>query len=82
VMLLSFAVNLFDANESNITPRDTLLIGNTTITEAAREEFGQREFWPYAALLALLFLLIEWYVYHQRLRTPTMLRPMLRRRSA
>jgi hypothetical protein len=39
---------------------------------------GQREYWPWAALLALLILLIEWYVYHRRLRAPMVGRVALR----
>ena len=61
----AFAVNLFDAGESDITPRDEVTIGTTTITEAAREETGQRELWPLLALLGLAILLIEWLYYHR-----------------
>ena len=61
----AFAVNLFDAGESDITPREEVTIGTTTITETAREEVGQRELWPYLALLGLLILLVEWLYYHR-----------------
>ncbi len=76
-----FAVNLFDAGESDITPRTEIALGGAAVTEPDEEELGQREFWPWVALLALLILLIEWYVYHRRLRAPTMGRVMLRRRT-
>ncbi|RMF80121.1 MAG: VWA domain-containing protein, partial [Chloroflexi bacterium] len=66
-----FAVNLFDANESNIAPLEEINLGGATITEAETEEIGQREFWPWLALAGLIILLIEWYVYHNRLRVPT-----------
>lgn len=75
-----FAVNLFDPAESDITPRAQIKLAGSTVTETQQEEMGQREFWPWAALLALLILLIEWYVYHRRLRAPTMGRVALRRR--
>jgi hypothetical protein len=75
-----FAVNLFDAGESDITPQAAIVVGGAATTEAEEEELGQREYWPWAALLALLILLIEWYVYHRRLRAPTMGRVALRRR--
>lgn len=77
-----FAVNLFDSGESSIAPQPSITLGSVTITPGEREEVGQFEFWPIAALLALLILLIEWYVYHQRLRTPTIMHPLTRRRNA
>src|SRR6185503_14194191 len=54
-----FAVNLFSPNESDITPQASITLGKNVITPAAREEVGQREFWPWVALAALLILLIE-----------------------
>jgi Ca-activated chloride channel family protein len=77
-----FAVNLFDAGESNITPRTEIALGDTIVEQAQREELGQFEFWPFAALLALLILLIEWQVYHRRMQVPTMMGPVLRRKRA
>lgn len=77
-----FAVNLFDAGESNITPRTEIALGDTVIEQAEREELGQFEFWPFAALLGLLILLIEWYVYHRRMQVPTVMRPAFKRRRA
>jgi len=61
----AFAVNLFDSSESAIAPRASVTVGASTITEAAREETGQRELWEYLALLGLLILLIEWLYYHR-----------------
>jgi hypothetical protein len=75
----AFAVNVFDANESDITPQQTITLGDTTVTETVEEEIGQREFWSLLALLALLILLIEWYAYHRRLRAPTVFKPLVRR---
>jgi hypothetical protein len=75
-----FAVNLFDANESDITPHQTVNIAGSVIAESVREELGQREFWPEVLLLALLMLLIEWVVYHRRMRVPTLLTPIMRQR--
>jgi hypothetical protein len=64
-----FAVNIFDANESQITVR-TPTFGSNTVTVARKDEIGQWEFWPWIALAALIVLIIEWYVHHQRLRIP------------
>ncbi|GAB4574470.1 MAG: BatA and WFA domain-containing protein [Anaerolineae bacterium] len=65
-----FAVNLFSRLESLITPAERLTIGNTQVSEAAREEIGQREFWPLVALAALALLMLEWWVYHRQMRLP------------
>ncbi|NJL94182.1 MAG: VWA domain-containing protein [Anaerolineae bacterium] len=61
-----FAVNLFSRLESDLTPRGSITIGTTTISEAAREEVGQREFWRWLVVLGLLLLAIEWLIYHRR----------------
>ncbi len=76
-----FAVNLFTTGESDITPQ-TISLGGTEVTTDANEQLGVREFWSLVAFLALLVLLIEWYVYHQRLRVPTIMTPLQRRRVA
>lgn len=62
----AFAVNLFSPEESVITPREMITIGQSGISEGAvRDEYGQREFWPWLAVAALVVLLIEWWVYHR-----------------
>ena len=68
-----FTVNLFDPGESDIAPQPSITLGGTVITPDTGDEVGQLELWPLVALLALLILLIEWYVYHQRLKTPPVL---------
>lgn len=79
VQSASFAVNLFDANESNITPQASLTLGDTVVGQAVEEEIGQREFWPLLAALALVVLLIEWYAYQRRQRAPVKFAPLVRR---
>jgi hypothetical protein len=59
-----FAVNLFDAGESTIAPAAQLTIGQSAVTATPAQETGQLELWPWIAAIALLILLIEWYVYH------------------
>lgn len=66
-----FAVNLFDRMESLIAPVEQLRVGGTQVSEAAREEIGQREFWPLIALAALLLLMLEWWLYHRQNRPPS-----------
>lgn len=75
----AFAVNVFDAGESDIAPQGAITLGDTVVAETAEEEIGQREFWPLLALAALIILLIEWYAYHRRLRAPTVFKPLVRR---
>ena len=65
-----FPVNLFSPLESAIQPADTLHIGSTTISTVAPDEVALKELWPWLAGLALALLLLEWWLYHGRLRLP------------
>jgi Ca-activated chloride channel family protein len=65
-----FAVNLFDKNESDIRPRDTIQIGQTEITNTVSEKIGQYELWPWLGMLAIIILMIEWQVYHRKQLIP------------
>ncbi|HMC65065.1 MAG TPA: BatA and WFA domain-containing protein [Gemmataceae bacterium] len=61
----SFAVNLLDAEESNLEPKNAIRIGEQRI--AAGETRGQpRDLWKWIVLAALLVLLLEWYIYNRR----------------
>ncbi len=71
-----FSVNLFAPLESEITPRTSLTLGQIEITGGEEEEIGQYEFWGWLALIALLLLLVEWYVYWQRTRAPIRFRSL------
>ena len=61
----SFAVNLLDADESNIEPRTSVRIG-ADVTSSARERDQPRELWKWLVLAALGLLLAEWYIYNRR----------------
>ena len=79
----AFAVNLFDPNESDIAPRGAVQLGGEEVTPAVREELGQREFWQWFALAALLILMLEWLIYHRRVQGPgAVFSPVLRRDRA
>ena len=71
----NFAVNLFATGESNIEPvaEADLVLGGSQAQVDNEEQLGLQEFWALAAFLALLLLLIEWFVYHRRLMVPTLL---------
>jgi hypothetical protein len=75
-----FAVNLFSQSESNIAPRASIQVGRAEITPTVSEKVGQRELWKWLAVLALIILVIEWQVFHQRqlaalVRTSTKVSP-------
>ena len=61
----AFAVNLFDDIESDIAPRETVLIGRTEMTAEVKEEEGRREFWPWLTGAALGVVVIEWWAYQR-----------------
>src|SRR4029077_13826142 len=61
----SFAVNLLDANESNIEPRDEIRIGTERIV-AGHDLAQPRDLWKWLLVLAVVFLMVEWYIYNKR----------------
>jgi hypothetical protein len=60
-----FAVNLFDAEESNTQPRDEIKLGEQRI-EAGQTRRQVYDTWKWVALGALVLLVLEWAVYHRR----------------
>jgi Ca-activated chloride channel homolog len=71
-----FAVNLFSPEESQIRPADTIFLGEGEVAGSeSDEEFGQRELWPWLAVLVFLVLLVEWWVFHRGSVLPRPLRP-------
>jgi hypothetical protein len=62
-----FAVNLLDENESDIRPRDSIKVGAETVQAAESPHHGEPiDLWPWAALAAIVLLLVEWALYHFR----------------
>jgi hypothetical protein len=61
-----FCVNLLDAAESNIKPRDELQLGKYTKVSATTKQRANMELWRTIAALGLLVLLAEWWYYHRR----------------
>ena len=61
-----FCVNLLDAAESNIKPRDELQLGKYTKVSATTTKRANMEVWRTIAVLGLLVLLVEWWYYHRR----------------
>lgn len=66
-----FAANLLNPQESDLSPPQLVAAPNTaTDTEQAQSNLPEvnREIWGYAAVFALLLLILEWWVYHQNRR--------------
>ena len=61
-----FCVDLLDAAESNIKPRDELQLGQYTKVAATTTQRTNMELWRTIAGLGLLMLLGEWWYYHRR----------------
>jgi Ca-activated chloride channel homolog len=61
-----FCVNLLDAAESNIKPRDELSLGQYAKVAASTKQRANTEVWRTIAGLGLLILLVEWWYYHRR----------------
>ena len=61
----SFAVNLLDANESHIEPKPEIHIGNERFSKD-QERKQPLELWKWIILLALILLMVEWYIYNRR----------------
>lgn len=66
----SFAVNLFNPDESAIAPVNQLQLGPTAVTPDAEGDIGQRELWPWLLAIALGVLLVEWWVHHRGAHLP------------
>jgi Ca-activated chloride channel homolog len=62
----TFCVDLLDANESNIQPRDELSLGKYDKFTASAEKPANAELWRTLAAAALCVLLFEWWWYHRR----------------
>jgi Ca-activated chloride channel family protein len=60
-----FAVNLLNQEESNIQPRMSLEFGGREVA-AKGQGIALRELWRYLALLALVIMGVEWWVFIRR----------------
>ena len=68
-----FAVNLLDAEESDISQRglpkevEGVEDADTAYMNQDEQQAANQELWGYAAIFALLLLVVEWWFYHQNL---------------
>jgi Ca-activated chloride channel homolog len=66
-----FAVNLFQPGESRLLPASSLRLGQSTVEQPENgDNIGQREFWRWLVAVAVIVLLVEWWVYFRGTRLP------------
>lgn len=61
-----FCVNLLDAAESNIKPREELQLGKFNTVGTTEIKRASKEIWRWIAAAALAVLMFEWWYYHRR----------------
>lgn len=61
-----FGVNLFDPGES-LLPSGESFAGDTGLATFEQAKRGTHSQWRWVALAAIIFLLGEWWIYHQRI---------------
>lgn len=65
--LQMFTVNLFSEQESDIIPKSQIGIGLETVTALPQQDkIVRTEYWRWLLGLALVVLLVEWYLYNKR----------------
>jgi hypothetical protein len=60
------AVNLLDPDESNIEPLRSVRLGSEEIEQSQQVRRQPRDLWKWLVVPALLFLMLEWYIYNRR----------------
>jgi len=64
-----FAVNLFDSKESNIDPRQKLVLSNLEIEAQEKASKGlMTPLWPFLVFIALMFAIAEWVIYNLKVK--------------
>ena len=63
----TYAFNLSSRGESDNGALSALDVGDTQITALKAAIESKREIWPHLAWIALVVLLLEWWVFHRRI---------------
>ena len=63
---VTFCVNLLDADESNIKPRDELPLGKYDTVTATTLKQASQQLWRWIVLAGLAILMFEGWWYHKR----------------
>jgi hypothetical protein len=61
----TFGVNLLSKTESDLAPREAIQIGSSKSVAGENRARANKELWGYLALLGLVLLALEWWVYHR-----------------
>ncbi len=61
-----FAINLFDANESDLLPRTSVRLGHVEVKQGEAWQPARHDAWKWILLVALAVLAVEWYIYNRR----------------
>lgn len=68
-VIRTYAANLLDPQESDIAAAPLLRItGETVQAQTADDTEATHRLWPYAILLALAILMLEWFVYNRKVQ--------------
>jgi len=62
----TFAANLSNAGESDLTPRPNLLLSDNPNERPGKRVADNRDLLPYIVLVALGILALEWWAFHRR----------------
>ena len=61
-----YAANLLDPAESDIRAADELALGDRVVQARRDQGAGLTDLWPWAVLLALAVVMLEWWIYNRR----------------
>ena len=61
-----FAVNLYDPRESDLKPKDVVIVGVEEVKGQVAKNQSRQELWKWLLLVAIGVLVFEWYIYNRR----------------
>ena len=64
-----FAVNLLDEAESDVKPATQIVLSGLAVkAQTTPPRRANVELWPFLAVLALVLVCLEWFVYNSKVR--------------
>lgn len=63
----SFASNLLDPFESDITPEQSVALASEIVSAASQRVTGIKRYWRWLLVLALGLVMLEWYIYNRKI---------------
>jgi len=61
-----FAVNFLNREESQLRPREQMLMGGRQVARSVAAVITNKELWRWLLFAALVVVSLEWYAYHRR----------------